>query len=249
MAPPGPPGFPPPGPPRSGGGGAALAIILGVVALVVIVGGVGAFVLLSGDDKPKRHVAIVPPPSSVPSYTPPSSRISPTSPAGGGGGGGSADPWSILTRTIRTAKGNTFTQEGTRYESCVARANTQMLSTLRTHPCTGRMASGVYVNPSRTIITVLSIAKFESALDARAVVRSIDLHAEPKLLGPAKSSGIPVLRGDPERWTRTYSQGSSVVFAQSYYARGGAVGGASGPVNLTAAELGVEVQNTLIWKN
>ncbi|MCP2343614.1 hypothetical protein [Actinomadura rupiterrae] len=248
MAPPGPPGFPPPGPPRSGGGGAALAIILGVVALVVIVGGVGAFVLLSGGDKkPKRHVAVLPPPvTSAPSYTPPSSG---STPPAGGGGGGSADPWSILTRSIRTAKGNTFTQEGTRYESCVLRANTQMLSTLRTHPCTTRMASGVYLNSSRTIVTVLSIAKFESAVDARAVVRSIDLHAEPRLLGPAKSSGIPVLRGDPERWTRTYSQGSSVVFAQSYYARGGAAGGAAGPVSLTAAELGVEVQNVLIWKN
>ncbi|MFC5184019.1 flagellar basal body-associated FliL family protein [Actinomadura harenae] len=220
--------------------------MIGVAILVLIGGGVGAFFLFSGDDKPKRHVAIIP---SVP---PPSLTGRPTSPAaggGGGGGGGTTDPWSILTRTIRTAKGNTFTQEGTRYESCVLRANTRMLTTLRAHPCNGRMASGVYLNSSRTIVTVLSLARFETVADARSVVRSLNVRAEPKLLGPAKSSGIPVLRGDPERWTRTYSQGPSVVFAQSYYARGGAVGGSAGPVNLTASELGLELQNVLLMKN
>lgn len=221
-------------------------IVIAVAAVLLIGGGIAAFVLTSGDDKPKRHVAVLPPPSAPPSG--PSGRTSPTTPAGGGGGG-SSDPFSILKSTITTAKGHTFTQAGTRYESCVLRANSQLLTTLRIHPCSGRMASGVYLNSSRTIVTVLSIARFSTAADARSVVRSVDSHAEPRLLGPAKSSGIPVLRGDPERWTRTYSQGSSVVFAQSYYARGGAVGGSAGPVNLTASELGVEVQNTLIWKN
>ncbi|MEV5570970.1 hypothetical protein AB0L06_13050 [Spirillospora sp. NPDC052269] len=221
-----------------------LFIVIAVVVVVLIGGGIGAFFLLSGDDKPKRHTAVLPAPSAP-------SGTRPTSPAagGGGGGGGTTDPWSVLTRTIKTARGTTFTQAGTRYESCILRANTRLLTTLRTHPCSGRMASGVYLNPSRTIVTVVSLAKFESALDARTVVRSVNLHAEPKLLGPARSSGIPVLRGNPERWTRTYSQGSSVVFVQSYNARGGAAGGAAGAVNLTATELGVEVQTTLNWKN
>ncbi|RFU39481.1 hypothetical protein DZF91_22255 [Actinomadura logoneensis] len=235
---------PPPAPPGGGGsGGAVIFIVIAVVALVLIGGGVGAMVLLSGDDKPKRHVAVVPP-SAAPS-SPSGLGKRPTS----GGGGGTSDPWSILTRTIRTAKGNSYTQAGTRSEPCVLRANTQLLSTLRAHPCTGRMASGVYLNSSRTIVTVLSLARFGSPADARAVVNSLSRHAEPKLLGPSKSSGIPLLRGNPERWTRTYSRGSSVVFAQSYYARGGAAGGAAGPVNQTASELGVEVQTTLLWKN
>ncbi|WP_026414772.1 hypothetical protein [Actinomadura oligospora] len=222
-------------------------IVIAVAAVVLLGGGIGAFLLLSGDDKPKRHTTVLPPPIKPPSSAP--GGTVPTSPSTGGGGGGPVDPWSVLTRTIKTAKGNTFTQAGTRYESCVLRANTRLLTTLRTHPCSGRMASGVYLNPARTIVTVVSIAKFGSAADARTVVRSVNLHAEPKLLGPARSSGIPVLRGDPERWTRTYSQGASVVFVQSYNARGGAAGSSAGPVNLTASELGVEVQTTLLWKN
>ncbi|MBO2460216.1 hypothetical protein [Actinomadura violacea] len=249
--PPGPPmpgapmGFPPP-PRRSGGGPLVPLLIIGVVVVLAVVG-VGAFLVLNSgdDDKPNRSVAMPTlthlNPSSGTTYAPPSPRTS--------SGGGTGDPSSVLTRTIRTAKGNTFTQAGVRTESCITRANAKLLPTLRQHPCVGLMHSAVYANPGRTIITSVSIMTLASPSAAISVKGATDQSGWPKLLTPSDASGIPQPRANPAYWTRTWSQGRNVIFAQSYWRSGGPTGGRTGSVFATAGELGVEVTNTLLWSN
>ncbi|MFS2292482.1 MAG: hypothetical protein FWJ90_07215, partial [Actinomadura sp.] len=149
--------------------------------------------------------------------------------------------------TTRTAKGNTFTRVGTRVDSGTSRANTRLLTELRNHPCVGTMHSAVYADPSRRIITVVSIARFSSPSAASAISRVAADKGWPKLLTPSRASGLPQPRPDPAYWTRSWTQGSTVVYAQSYWSTGAATGGRTGSVFTTAGELGVEVTQTLIW--
>ncbi|TDD32536.1 hypothetical protein E1287_22385 [Actinomadura sp. KC06] len=210
---------------------------MGVLALV----GIGAFfVLESDDDDPSRT-------SSFPSYTPPSSTIDSPEPRPTESSGGGSDPASILGPTIRTAKGNTFTRAGTRTASCTSRANTKLRSALSTYPCIGVMHSAVYANPSRNIITSVSIAKFSSPSAASSISRVTSSKGWPLLLTPSDASGLPQPRANPAYWTRSWPQGSSVVYAQSYWSSGAQTGGRTGSVFTTAGELGVEVKNTLVW--
>ncbi|MWA06010.1 hypothetical protein F8568_037800 [Actinomadura sp. LD22] len=243
--PPGPPmGFPPP-PQRGGGGALVPLLIIGVVAVLGIVG-VGAFFILRDDDKPDRTV-VMPSlthlnPSSGSTYSP---LPTPTTSLGGGTG----DPSTVLSRTIRTAKGHTFTQAGVRTESCTTRANAKLLTVLRTHPCVGLMHSAVYANPTKTIITSVSIMTLGSSSAAITVKGATDQSGWPKLLTPSDASGLPQPRANPAYWTRTWSQGRNVIYAQSYWKSGGPTGGRTGSVFATAGELGVEVTNTLLFSN
>ncbi|MFI0372739.1 hypothetical protein ACH35V_33170 [Actinomadura sp. 1N219] len=243
-APPGPPlpggpGFPPPRPPRSGGGALVPLLIIGVVGVLALVGIGAFFVLESDDDDPPRT-------SSLPSYTP-SSPIDSPEPRPTESSGGGSDPASILGPTIRTAKGNTFTRAGTRTASCTSRANTKLRSALSTYPCIGVMHSAVYANPSRNIITSVSIAKFSSPSAASSISRVTSSKGWPLLLTPSDASGLPQPRANPAYWTRSWPQGSSVVYAQSYWSSGAQTGGRTGSVFTTAGEIGVEVKNTLVW--
>ncbi|MBT2208173.1 MULTISPECIES: hypothetical protein [Actinomadura] len=238
-------GFPPP-PRRSGGGAAVPLLIVGGMVLLALIG-VGAFVVLnSGDDKDDPPAITFP--SARPTYTPPSTGSIEPSPTTSLGGGGS-DPTSLLSATVRTAKGNTFTRAGTRTESCITRANTKLLSRLRTDPCIGSMYSAVYANPSRTIITSVSIAKFATPSAASRIGNATDAQGWPKLLTPSDASGLPQPRANPAYWTRTWTRGSSVIYAQSYWTHGGATGGRTGSVFATAGELGVEITNALLFTN
>ncbi|MDL4814882.1 hypothetical protein [Actinomadura opuntiae] len=237
-------GFPPP-PRRSGGGALVPLLIIGVVAVLAIVG-VSAFFLLSGDDETDDPPVAMP---TLTHITPSTETSSLPSPRASVGGGGTGDPASVLSRTIRTAKGNTFTQAGTRTESCVTRANTKLLTALRRHPCVGLMHSAVYANPGRTIITSVSIMTLGSSSAAISVKGVTDQSGWPKLLTPSDASGLPQPRANPAYWTRTWSQGRNVIYAQSYWKSGGPTGGRTGQVFATAGELGVEVTNTLLWSN
>ncbi|WP_207933387.1 hypothetical protein, partial [Actinomadura sp. GC306] len=222
-----------------GGGALVPLLIFGMVGILALVG-LGAFVILeSGDDDEPRRT------TTLPTYTPPSYTPEPRPTASSGSTG--SDPASILSPTIRTAKGNTFTQVGTRTESCTTRANEKLRTTLRTHPCVGTMHSAVYADPSRKIITAVSIAKFASPSAASAVSRTTTDQGWPKLLTPSKASGLRQPRPDPAYWTRSWTQGSNVIYAQSYWATGAHAGDRTGTVFATAGELGVEITNVLIW--
>jgi hypothetical protein len=237
-------GFPPPPPRRGGGGPLVPLLIIGVVAVLVVVG-VGAFFVLRDDGSDDPPIAV-----RTPTYTPPSLRTPSTpTPRTSTGGGTGSNPASVLGRTIRTAKGHTFTQAGTRTESCTTRANAKLLTALRTHPCVGLMHSAVYANPGRTIITSVSIMTMASQSAAISVKGVTNQSGWPKLLTPSNASGLPQPRANPAYWTRTWSQGRNVIYAQSYWKNGGPTGSRTGPVFATAGELGVEVANTLIWSN
>ncbi|SPT51058.1 hypothetical protein [Actinomadura madurae] len=238
------PGFPPPPPPRRGGGGLALFLIIGVI-LVLAIAGSGAFLLLGDDDDAPDRTSSLPSVTRVPSYE----ATPPPSPTTRSGGGGAIDPSGVLTRTIETAKGNTFTQAGTRVESCTTRANSVLQPALRRHPCVGNMYSAVYANPSKQIITSVSILKFATSSDASVIKGYTNQEGWPKLLTPSDASGLRQPKADPAYWTRTWTQGSTVIYAQSYWATGGPTGGRTGSVFATAGELGVEVTNTLLWSN
>ncbi|WP_192809394.1 flagellar basal body-associated FliL family protein [Actinomadura montaniterrae] len=222
-------------------------LIIGVVAVLGIVG-VGAFFILRSDDDDKPDRTVVMPtvthlnPSSGSTYSP---LPTPTTSSGGGSG----DPASVLSRTIRTAKGHTFTQAGVRTESCVTRANAKLLTALRRHPCVGLMHSAVYANPTKTIITSVSIMTLGSPSAAITVKGVTDQSGWPKLLTPSDASGLPQPRPNPAYWTRTWSQGRNVIYAQSYWKSGGPTGGRTGSVFATAGELGVEVTNTLLFSD
>ncbi len=238
---PGGPGFPPP--PR-GGGGALPLLIVGVVLVLAVIG-TGAFLVLGGDDDDPGRTTSLPSSTQVPTEEPTyESTVEPTPTRSSGT---PVDPSGVLTRTIRTAKGNTFTQAGTRTESCDARANSVLLPALRRHPCVGDMYSAVYASPSKQIITSVSILKFASSSDATVVKGYTSREGWPKLLTPSTGSGLPQPKADPAYWTRTWTQGSTVIYAQSYWSSGGPTGGRTGSVFATAGELGVEVTNTLLW--
>ncbi|RKS71128.1 hypothetical protein BZB76_5614 [Actinomadura pelletieri DSM 43383] len=237
---PGGPGFPAPPPPRGGGGALVPLLIIGMVAVLAVIG-VGAFLVLrSDDDDPARTI-------SQPTYTPytPSSSPEPT-PSQTSSGGGS-DPSSVLGPTIRTAKGNTFTRAGTRTATCTSRANPKLRTALRSYPCVGVMHSAVYASPSKQIITSVSIARFSSPTAASNISRITNDKGWPLLLTPSDASGLPQPRADPAYWTRSWTQGSNVIYAQSYWSTGADTGGRTGSVFATAGELGVEVTNSLLW--
>ncbi|GAA4099644.1 hypothetical protein [Actinomadura miaoliensis] len=234
---PGVPGNPLPPPKSDGGGGVIIALLLGggLLVLVLIVGVV--VVLANGgddDDDPTPPLAVSR--TATPSYSPYST---PTTGTGG------IDPQGVLKSTIRTARGNTFTQVGTRVDSCTARANSTMLERLRLYPCTGQMYSAVYANPSRSIVTVISVVNVGSSSDANGLSRAVYSEGWPRLLKPSNTSGMPQLSQEPSQWTRAWTLNSSIIYAQSYWARGGAVGDRTGSVYNTAGELGVEVTNAL----
>ncbi|GLZ14649.1 hypothetical protein Acsp04_48840 [Actinomadura sp. NBRC 104425] len=230
---------PPPPPKSDGAGGVIIALLLGggFLVLVLIVGVV--VVLASGDDDDDRTS----PPVTVSTSSTYSPYSTPTTSAGG------IDPKGVLTPTIRTARGNTFTRVGTRVDSCTARANSTMLERLRLYPCTDQMYSAVYANPSRTIVTVISVVQTGSSTDANGLSRAVYSEGWPRLLKPSDDSGMPQLSQEPSSWTRAWTLDSTIVYAQSYWARGGSVGDRTGSVYNTAGELGVEVTNTLRFSN
>ncbi|MFA1550845.1 hypothetical protein [Actinomadura chokoriensis] len=241
--PPGPyggPGFPPP--PRGGGGALIPLLIIGVVVVLAVVG-VGTFLVVSSDDDGRT--------SAFPSYTPyspPTPTYSPIEPTPTRSTGGTpGDPSGVLSATVRTAKGNTFTRVGTRTQSCTSRANSRLRTALRTYPCTGLMQSAVYADPAKKIITSVSIMTLSSPSAASSVSRVTTDKGWPLLLTPSTASGLPQPRPDPAYWTRSWTQGSRVIYAQSYWSSGSATGGREGSVFATAGELGVEITNTLIW--
>jgi hypothetical protein len=241
---PGGPGFPPPYPPPRRGGASTLVwlLIVGAVLVVATIGTVAVLAFGGDDDDPARTVSL-PSTTHLPTYgstTEPTTAPSPTFSSGG-----AVDPSGVLKRTITTAKGNVFTQAGTRTESCITRANSKLLPVLRRHPCVGSM----YASPSKQIITSVSILKFATSTDASIVKSYTNQEGWPKLLTPSDASGLPQPKADPAYWTRTWAQGSTVIYAQSYWSNGGPTGGQSGSVFATAGELGVEVTNTLLWSN
>jgi len=239
--PPGPygPGFPPP-PPRGGGGALVPLLIIGVVVVLAVIG-VGTFLIVSGDDD-GRTTAF---PSYTP-YSPPTPTYSPA-PTPTRSAGTTGDLTEVLSTTIETAKGNTFTRAGTRTASCTGRANARLRTVLRSHPCTGPMYSAVYADPAKKIITSVSILTLSSPSAASSVSQVTEDKGWPLLLTPSNASGLPQPRPDPAYWTRSWTQGSRVIYAQSYWATGAATGGRTGSVFATAGELGVEVTNVLIW--
>ncbi|WP_433332684.1 hypothetical protein [Spirillospora sp. CA-294931] len=240
------PGFPAPPPPKSGGGTVALLIIGGFVVLIVI-GIVGFVVFTNDDDDDNRRTISAPSSYSTPTETYAPSTETPidtstptaTPPPSG------KSVARIFTPTFKTARGNTFTRGGTRTGSCISRADKELLTALRSNPCTASMESAVYANPGRDIITVVSVLTFASSSDASAVSNSTNTGAAPTLLVPSKASGLPRLTTAPQSWTRSWTQDEHVIYAQSYRARGGNVGTRTGTVYTTAGELGVEVTNVL----
>ncbi|WP_131732351.1 hypothetical protein [Actinomadura formosensis] len=211
---------------------------------VIAVVGVGAFLVLGGgNDRTTTFPTYTP--YTPPTLTPYSSEPTPTPTSGGTPG----DPSGVLSATIRTAKGNTFTRAGTRTQSCTSRANARLRTALQTYPCIGPMHSAVYANPSKQIITSVSILTLSSPSAASSVSQTTNDKGWPLLLTPSDASGLPQPRPDPAYWTRSWSQGSRVIYAQSYWSSGGATGDRTGAVFATAGELGVEVTNTLIWTN
>jgi hypothetical protein len=230
--------FPPPPRPPSGGGGALVPLLIAGVVLVFVVIGAGAFVILnSGEDDPRRTITLPTPTSSLlPTETPTRDTT-----VGSGG-----DPASVLKPTLETARGNTFTRVGTtRTDSCTARANSTLQTRLRTYPCTDLLHSAMYANSTRTIVTVISVMELGSSAAATGVSSAVYSEGWPELLKPTVSSGLPQLDDDPAFWTRTWTLNNKVIYAQSYWARGGSVGDRSGSVYTTAGELGVEVTNVL----
>ncbi|GAA4234934.1 hypothetical protein GCM10022254_40990 [Actinomadura meridiana] len=242
---PGGPGFPTPPPPRGGGGAIVLVLIFGAVALLAVVG-IGAFVILGDDDGDDPRTTSARPTESA--YSPPTATERPStpdpSPTESSGG---SDPSSVLGPTIRTAKGNTFTRAGTRTSDCVSRANSKLRTALRSSPCVGNMYSAVYADPAKRIITSVSIARFSSSTAASGISRLTNTKGWPLLLTPSDASGLPQPRSDPAYWTRSWTQGANVIYAQSYWTTGNDTGGRTGRVFTTAGELGVEVTNTLVW--
>jgi hypothetical protein len=237
---PGGPGFPAPPPPRGGSGALVLALIFGTVAVLAVVGAVAFFVLRDDGGEDPRPISAQPTESA---YSPPTStEPSPTESTGGG-----SDPSSVLGPTIRTAKGNTFTRAGTRTGSCTSRANPKLRTALRSSPCVGDMYSAVYADPTKKIITSVSIARFSSPTAATGISRLTNTKAWPELLTPSAASGLPQPPPDPAYWTRSWTQGANVIYAQSYWTNGGETGDRTGKVFAVAGELGVEVTNTLIW--
>jgi hypothetical protein len=230
--------FPPPPPRQSGGSGALVPLLIAGAILVLVVIGAGAFVVLSGDDDddPIRNSTL---PTSTSSSRPTETSTGDTTQGSGG------DPSGVLKSTLTTARGNTFTRVGTRTDSCTSRANSTLLTRLRTYPCTDQLYSAVYANPTRTIVTVISVMELSSSAAATGISNAVYSEGWPELLKPADSSGLPQLDDEPAFWTRTWTLGNKVIYAQSYWARGGEVGDRTGSVYTTAGELGVEVTNTL----
>lgn len=234
---PGGPGFPPPH--RGGSGPLVPLLIIGVVLFVII--GVGAFVVLRGDTGKGGTVSL--PTYTRSPFTAPSVEPSPPTTTGVR----TSDPAGLLSPAVETAKGNTFTRAGTRTESCATRANTPLLTALRSYPCMGLMHSAVYTSPSKQIMTVISILKFGSPSAASSISDVTNQSGWPKLLTPSDASGLPQPRPNPAYWTRTWTRGSNVIYAQSYWSSGGPTGGRTGSVFATAGELGVEITNAILF--
>jgi hypothetical protein len=228
-----------PPPPRKGGGGALVALLIAGAILVLVVIGAGAFVVLGGDDDDDDPIITAPTPTRSSLTT-----DEPTTTTTGG-----TDPSGVLKSTIRTATGSTYTQVGTRTGTCTARANSTLATRLRIYPCTDNLYSAVYASPTRNIVTVVSIMKLSSASSASRVSSAVNSEGWPKLLKPATTSGLPQLSTEPDFWTRAWTLDSRVVYAQSYWARGGATGGREGSVYKAAGDLGTEVVNTLRFTN
>ncbi|GAA3969133.1 hypothetical protein GCM10023085_59320 [Actinomadura viridis] len=216
-------------------------LIVGALLVLVVIGAVG-FVLFGDDDDGDRPPVTLPT-ATIPSLSTDLPTSTPTTPGTGG------DPSSVLKPTIQTARGNTFTQVGTRTDTCTARANSTLLTRLRTYPCIGTMKSAVYASPTRNIVTVISIMEVSSSTAARSISSATYSKGWPKLLKPSTTSGLPQLNQEPSYWTRTWTLDSRVIYAQSYWARGGSIGDRSGSVYTTAGELGVEITNTLRFTN
>ncbi|OLT19899.1 hypothetical protein BJF79_47580 [Actinomadura sp. CNU-125] len=239
VPPPGYPSAPPPLPPPRGGGNGGVLIMLLVFGVVVVlaIAAIGAFLVVRSDDDTPPDTIEVPRPTATATPTDAPTRAS------------SSDPYSILGGTVETAKGNTFTRAGTRTESCVGRANTELKAVLADHPCAGDMHSAVYADPTKKIITTVSILDFATAADAEAVKEATTGDAWPELLTPSENSGLPQPGSEPSYWTRTWAMDDRVVYAQSYRTDGSSPGDRGGDVYATAGELGVEITNVLRFTN
>ncbi|WP_084693336.1 hypothetical protein [Actinomadura atramentaria] len=232
-----PPGFPPPPPPRGGGGaGVLIAVIVGVVLVAVVA--VAVVVIVVVNNKPNRRHITLPTYTATPTYPTPTPSTTPS---------GSIDD--VLKATVETAKGTTFTRAGTKDAACSSRADKELSPVIDDYPCVGLMRSAVYANPSRTILVVISIATFADSSSARSVSDATNKGAAPILLTPSPESGLPRLDREPESWTRSWTQDSRIVYAQSYYASGKPTGDRDGEVYITAGELGTEIKNVLVWTN
>ncbi|POM26836.1 hypothetical protein BTM25_12440 [Actinomadura rubteroloni] len=231
-------GYPPPPPPRNSGAGVLIALLAGGGLVVVIIIAVVIVVVANSGDKPRRHI-------TLPTYSPPTFSVpTPTTTSSTSGG---ID--GVLGATIRTAKGNTFTRAGTKEATCSSRADKELTPVFSRYPCVGLMRSAVYANSSRTVMTVISIAQFADESTASSVSDATNQGAAPILLMPSIESGLPRLGREPESWTRSWTQGARIIYAQSYWASGAATGGREGTVYVTAGELGTEVSNVLVWTN
>ncbi|MDL4772850.1 MULTISPECIES: hypothetical protein [Thermomonosporaceae] len=221
-----------------------IGVLIGGGLLVLVVIAVAAFVILGDDDgdgKRRRTIA-VPTYSAAPSE-PGSPSAAPGDSGTGTGIGG------VLTSTITTAAGKTFTRVGTRTASCTSRADADLAKALSGRSCVEDMQSAVYATSDRTIITVISILKFSDASTASEVSDATSEGANPELLTPSTNSGIPHLDRKPTSWVRSWTQGQHVVYAQSYYARGTEPGSRTGVVYTTAGELGLKVTSSLMSVN
>ncbi|MFP3962612.1 hypothetical protein SMC26_09810 [Actinomadura fulvescens] len=236
---PAPGGYPPPPmPPRppSGGGPLIPLLIIGAV-LVVIVVAVGAFVVLDGDDKDYKPVTLSP--TTATPITPSASQSTTTE-----------DLSTILKSTVTTSAGTTFTRAGgIRSGSCVSRAGAELQKALRTNSCTQDMQSALYTNPSRTVVTVVSVLRFADSSAAAAVNDDTSEGADPTLLLPPSGSGLPTLTRNPSSWTRSWTRGQFVVYSQGYWASGSDAGERNGTVYNTSGELGIEIANVISWSN
>ncbi|MFG2006604.1 hypothetical protein ACGFNU_46405 [Spirillospora sp. NPDC048911] len=233
----GPGGYPPPPQrPPSGGGPLIPLLIIGAV-LVVIVVAVGAFVVLSSDDKANKPITFSPT-ATAPSS--PSASQSATT----------QDLSTILKPTVSTTAGTLYTRAGgIRSGSCVSRAGAELQKALRANSCTQDMQSALYTNPSRTIVTVVSVLRFADSSAAAAVNDETSEGADPTLLLPPSGSGLPTLTRNPSSWTRSWTRGQFVVYSQGYWASGSDAGERNGTVYNTSGELGIEIANVISWSN
>ncbi|WP_026313409.1 hypothetical protein [Actinomadura flavalba] len=239
-----PPGYGPPPPPRRGGSGPLVALLVGGLIVVVAVVAVAVLVLSGGDDRRTIATPTVTPtfPTFEPPTPPPTPTYQPSTPS-------TMTLDSLLGPTFKTFRGNTFTRGGTMTSSCTARANSTLLPVLSDNPCTTSLRSAVYANPSKSIISVVSIAQFSDASAAQAVSTATNRNATPKLLMPSTESGLPRLPKEPPAWNRSWTLGDKVIYVQSYEADGSSPGPRDGQVYTTAGELGTEVVNALRFMN
>jgi hypothetical protein len=208
-----------------------------VVAVVLVVGVIATAVILldSNGSSPRLAASSVPAvtssaPQPTDTYEPPTPT--PSAPAG------PSDLSGVLSATVKTALGGTYTRISTRGGSCTSNANAALRKVLKAHPCSAPVNAALYSNAAKSIRISLYIMQFDTSSDASAINSATNSQASPNLISPPRGAGY---------WTLSQPQGSRVVYAVACRTSGGSAGASTGPVSSAAKEMGVEIANVLLF--